>query len=104
MGKLLSWVVLFALGWLAYKFVVVSARKRDAARARGTDGEGGTAGGAASGGSAGGGQGGGAQPDPARIEQMVPCAHCGVYLPASDALQRDGQAFCSAAHRDAGAR
>lgn len=42
-------------------------------------------------------------PGPARPVDMVPCAHCGVHLPASDALVNDaGQRFCSEAHRRAG--
>lgn len=36
-------------------------------------------------------------------ESMVRCAHCGVHLPASEALTGpQGHAYCSAAHRDAG--
>lgn len=43
------------------------------------------------------------KPDPARPVAMVPCAHCGVHLPGSDALVNDaGQPFCSEAHRRAG--
>jgi uncharacterized protein len=38
------------------------------------------------------------------VEDMVACAHCGVHLPASLALQAQGRSFCSAAHRDAGPR
>ena len=39
----------------------------------------------------------------APVEAMVDCAHCGLHLPASEAL-RDAQArpYCSTAHRDAG--
>lgn len=36
------------------------------------------------------------------LEGMVACAHCGVHVPASEALHRDGLAYCGAAHRDAG--
>lgn len=38
-------------------------------------------------------------------QSMVACAHCGVHLPAGEAL-RDaaGRSFCSEAHRAAGAR
>lgn len=44
-------------------------------------------------------------PEPARPVNMVPCAHCGVHLPASDALVNDAdQPFCSEAHRRAGPR
>jgi uncharacterized protein len=39
------------------------------------------------------------------VQLMVRCAHCGVHLPARDALaDRAGQVFCGAAHRDAGPR
>jgi hypothetical protein len=31
-------------------------------------------------------------------EIMVQCAHCGVYLPSSEAFHRDGLHFCSAEH------
>lgn len=35
--------------------------------------------------------------------QMLSCAHCGVYLPASDALLDPAQhAYCCQAHRNAG--
>lgn len=34
-------------------------------------------------------------------EAMVTCAHCGVHLPASEALADRGLHYCSAAHRDA---
>jgi uncharacterized protein len=33
-------------------------------------------------------------------ERMVQCANCGIYLPEREALQRDGQYFCSQAHLD----
>mgnify|MGYP003584819272 CR=1 FL=1 len=36
-------------------------------------------------------------------QAMVGCAHCGLHLPAADALPRpDGAVFCSAVHRQAG--
>ncbi|VTU18434.1 hypothetical protein H6CHR_00980 [Variovorax sp. PBL-H6] len=35
-------------------------------------------------------------------QAMLRCAHCGLHLPASDALRgADGTAYCSAAHRRA---
>jgi uncharacterized protein len=37
-------------------------------------------------------------------EAMVSCAHCGVHLPASDAVLLGERAYCSPAHRDAGPR
>ncbi len=43
------------------------------------------------------------QPGPPRVTQsMVPCARCGLMLPKSDALEQNGQHFCSAEHRQQG--
>jgi len=43
-----------------------------------------------------------AAPPPA-VEAMIACAHCGLRLPASEALRdAPGRPYCSAAHRDAG--
>ena len=37
---------------------------------------------------------------PRAPEAMIACAHCGVHLPRSDAVEgRDGQLFCGNAHR-----
>lgn len=48
---------------------------------------------------------GASAPRPAAVQQMVDCAHCGVHLPASDALSDpDGRHYCSPAHRLAGPR
>ncbi|MBL8383726.1 MAG: hypothetical protein JNM90_11650 [Burkholderiales bacterium] len=42
-------------------------------------------------------------PRTAAAETMVPCAHCGVHVPAREALRDPaGAAFCSPAHRDTG--
>jgi uncharacterized protein len=35
---------------------------------------------------------------------MVRCAHCGLHLPAADALSGPGGVYCSPAHRNAGPR
>jgi len=32
------------------------------------------------------------------IESMLCCAHCGVYYPASETVQLNGQDYCSPAH------
>jgi uncharacterized protein len=38
-------------------------------------------------------------------QAMLSCAHCGVHLPAPDALKdQAGRAYCSDAHRQAGPR
>ena len=39
-----------------------------------------------------------ASPAPREPEQMVACAHCGVYLPRADAVQEAGGYYCSAEH------
>ena len=42
----------------------------------------------------------GATEPTAAIETMVPCAHCGVYVPQSESVPVvQGVAFCSEAHR-----
>jgi uncharacterized protein len=35
---------------------------------------------------------------PAAAEDMVRCAQCGVHLPRSESLLRDGRLFCSEEH------
>jgi uncharacterized protein len=37
-----------------------------------------------------------------RLRAMVACAHCGLHIPASEALMLDDRPYCSAGHRDAG--
>ncbi|MFA5913479.1 MAG: PP0621 family protein [Burkholderiales bacterium] len=32
-------------------------------------------------------------------ERMVSCAHCGLYLPQSEAIGEEGRYFCCAEHR-----
>jgi len=32
-------------------------------------------------------------------ERMVACAHCGVHLPESESLERNGRRYCSEEHR-----
>ena len=41
---------------------------------------------------------------PAPAEGMVRCAHCGIHLPRSEAVQARGQTWCSAEHSAAGAK
>lgn len=86
MGKLLSWVLLIAVGYLVFKLLVVVKRKSEASAARQErrPGEGAPA------------------SERAPGEAMVQCARCGVHLPQSEALDRDGRHYCSADHRDAG--
>ncbi|MCO5101506.1 MAG: hypothetical protein M9885_11545 [Burkholderiaceae bacterium] len=91
MGKLLSWVVLIALAWLVIRLIAISQRRRE-----GSVGASGSAGGGAPRGARSASAGRGIQSEP-----IVPCAHCGLFVPASDAIRDDGRDYCSAAHRDA---
>ena len=92
MGKLLSWVVLIALAWLIFHLIAISQRRRE------RSGRDSAAGGAAS-------AGVGATGDRAgrtlEGEPIVPCAHCGLFVPASDAVRDGERVYCSVAHRDA---
>ncbi|MGE4336900.1 MAG: PP0621 family protein [Pigmentiphaga sp.] len=40
----------------------------------------------------------------ARPQAMVQCAHCGVHLPAADAVKSQGQTWCSTEHARLGPR
>ena len=40
-----------------------------------------------------------ADPPEAAPEQMVNCAHCGLYLPQGEAIREGNRFFCSAEHR-----
>jgi uncharacterized protein len=93
MGKLLFWLVLVALAFLAMKLVAISQRKREAAQREGaaTDAQ---ATGTRSGDSA-------RRAGELAGEMMVQCEHCGVFLPASDAFIDGGHSYCDRAHRDA---
>jgi uncharacterized protein len=39
---------------------------------------------------------------PPPVEKMVACAHCGLNLPRSEALEESGRFFCSEEHRRIG--
>lgn len=91
MGKLLSWVVLIALAWLVIRLFALSQRRRE--RAGGAS--------ASTGASAAGGAAGASSGRALDGEPIVPCAHCGLFVPASDVVRDDGFDYCSAAHRDA---
>ena len=49
-----------------------------------------------------GGGGSGAGRKSAPPQAMLSCAHCGVHLPASDALAEGSRVYCSEAHRRLG--
>lgn len=42
-----------------------------------------------------------AQAGKATMQPMVPCLHCGVHLPSTEAIQGRTGAYCSSAHRQA---
>jgi uncharacterized protein len=37
-----------------------------------------------------------------RLEPMVACAHCGLHVPAKDAVMHEGRSYCGVVHRDLG--
>lgn len=77
MGKLLSWLLLAALGYAAYRLFVSAKR-----RAAGTGGKAGS-------------------PAATTVaEPMARCELCGLHLPRSEAVADGGRWFCSEAHRD----
>jgi uncharacterized protein len=41
---------------------------------------------------------------PTTSRDMVKCAHCGIHIPRDEALEREGELYCSTEHRDAGPR
>ena len=43
-------------------------------------------------------------PRVSETEAMVRCAHCGVHLPESETITKEGVSFCSQAHAYLGAR
>lgn len=101
MGKILSWVILAIAGWLAWRLAAVIKRKAEALR---REGEAGGAGTTRRDGAAGTDGSPHADGRALRDERIVPCAHCGVHFPASEAVSRDGRLYCCPEHRDADAR
>ncbi|RIK96614.1 MAG: hypothetical protein DCC72_04600 [Burkholderiales bacterium] len=95
MGKLLSWVVLIALAWLVIRLFAISQRRRERA------GDSAASAGASGGTSTSRREASDAPDRALEGEPIVPCAHCGLFVPASDAVREDGFDYCSPAHRDA---
>lgn len=84
MGKLLFWIAVILVVLFAVR--LINHQKSKAARADG-------------------------QPPKApqrpgldKAEEMVRCAHCGVYLPRSEALMKEGQLWCSQEHASLGVK
>lgn len=42
------------------------------------------------------------EPTKGIARDMVKCAHCGIHIPADEALCREEKCYCSPEHRDAG--
>lgn len=82
MGKLLFWVVLI----IAVLFVARIAARMAAAKQAGAQN------------TARRGHSAAAAPNPAAPEAMVRCAHCGIHLPRSEAVQQNGLTWCSTEH------
>jgi uncharacterized protein len=77
MGKLLFWVVVLGAGWVVWTLIRVSQRKREQSERATRE----------------------------RLpERIVACEHCGVHLPASDAVRAADRWYCGPDHRDAGRR
>ena len=78
MSRILFFVFLAFLVWLAVRMLGSSRKKRDVAEA--TE----------------------AAPPERRVETIRQCAWCGVHVPAGEALALpDGRLYCGPAHRDA---
>ncbi len=94
MGKLLGWVLVGLLVWVVWRFMVISKRRAERAKA------GGSAGGEASPSSQ------GARRDTPVTDRtpvmMMQCVVCGVHLPSTEAIFSGGNVFCSEAHRNQG--
>jgi uncharacterized protein len=98
MNKIFFWLILFGLGMLVWKFWQIAQVKN--ARRAARNASAGTGAGAGSDSDADHAGAPGAAGRLPASEVMLRCAHCGVYLPASDTFTRGDQAFCSLAHRD----
>ncbi|MGB7181296.1 MAG: PP0621 family protein [Burkholderiaceae bacterium] len=77
MGKILFWIVAIAIGFGVYRLLQIMERKSQQARDQ--------------------------RPDPEEPRELVmQCRHCGVHIPASEAVMDGEHAYCSEAHRQAG--
>jgi len=94
-------VVGVGLWLLSARFRAGSKEPKDSNRAPGAGSSGG---GPAAPGASGASKPGGAsgQPPAGAPRQMVACGHCGVHLPADEAVYADQVPYCGAAHLQAG--
>jgi len=89
MGKVLTWVLIAALAWLAWRLVVISRRRSGRAGSAGS--------------SSGAPETSGSKSEQIEEpERILQCARCGIHLPATEGRFAGGRFFCSEAHRDAG--
>jgi uncharacterized protein len=100
MGKILSWLLMAIAGYLVWRLVTVLKRKGQASVRGGPAGEA-QGSGAGTGSGTGSGTGTGQRGKALADERIVPCAHCGVHIPASEAVEAGGRLYCCPAHRDA---
>lgn len=75
MGKIVFWIALIALIWGGARFITLLQRKNEAAARERAN---------------------------VRRELVISCAHCGVYVPSSEAVKRGDRIYCSEEHARAG--
>ena len=83
MSKLLFWIVVILVGLLAMRLAARHAAKKSARTARPQRSR---------------------TKGPKPVETMVQCAHCGVHLPAKEAVHTLGHYWCSTDHARLGPR
>lgn len=88
MGRLLTWIAIAAIVYLAWRMLVISKRRAERSR------------GAPPAGRASGGDLDRAENDRRVPETIVQCAICGLHLPGSEAVFARGRVYCGAEHRD----
>lgn len=94
MNRIVFWLAIVGFGFLLWRAVQLAQRKQQRRRDQ-REAESQRRGNAAEQSSASG--------SPEQLgagEPMLKCAHCGIYLPASEALERRGLSYCSPEHRD----
>lgn len=84
MSKLLFWIVVILLVLLVMRLAARAAAKRAAKPRRAATPR--------------------RSPPPGATQPMVRCAHCGVHLPATEAVHRHNHHWCSEAHAQLGPR
>jgi len=97
MGKITLWLALAGLVWLGWTLWRLGQRRAESRRAA-SSGQTRASHESAQHPSS-------ASADTPPPEPMLRCGHCGLYLPAADAVvDKAGQSYCSTTHRDAAER